>query len=679
MVDIRRYIDALYDACPSLSTVIRYIIPSPLEIRKVMLKACRIQGPFSTTSRLYTRHKSFMDISIYPVKFSYDGPELDSSQPSSLYSFITKYSDFFSDPIICGYISMALRYLPYLDYSSVEQVKMDTLIKELTASQGGGTRSPHLNYDALFNPGSVYRDGTPGQARIGSSLRGAARRLQSSKYPLVPRGGKKNIPLPSCSTTSYHPYERKLGRPIKTLDDVETVYIKYGVELYGKTEMRSVWRGNDLKPRVYYSRGPSLHRPSVYIQQIFNAFVDAFEETHRLHRHSTTVIHPDTDEILSIYDYSSFTSSLSEIRRFTIYLASIFHGFEIDVLDPHLGIVKADLGEILFQFNEDCNADPDFDASDIMHVEEYVLNHNTGMLGVPGNISSCTLLHGIHLMLVVRQRVKSKTVGDDAIAAVKIGDYGYLQEAIQDLGSVAKDKMESWSWHGDDDERIDERWDYKKRQINRLENVVITGNLIDFVPINLIGITNPFHRSFPTTPFRQQKKLISSLRKFYDDLASFPSEISELAQEVVYASMLPIYKDRKWMFGGGVDHLTGWAYAGICKRGIPFSTWIEHFSPWIRVTLPVVYEGLKQIPDSSAIGQVFYRVSDPVIAYMVRTGFLEDQTEYTEVVGRDLVDRFGALNSRLTSKIVTRKYVISCELYTWMLDHIIPSPSEDDA
>jgi len=650
----------------SLHILIGYIYAMDLPHRKVLLKACRVQGPFSKLSRFYLRHTELLEDRTYtPIFMAKPYKLIDPTLNQTCWEIITHYIDLFSDPVACGYVSMLVRYLPYHDYTSAEEEKEAAIVKELEASQGGGVVPQYtLNHRANFyhDKHTPYRPGFRPDMSISYKLRGGIRRI--SDKLIVPRLGKKNIPLPSDYKVTYQPYEVHTdGKPIRTLADVERVYYVSGVELSGVTRLKSVWRGNDLKPRIYYSRGASIHRASAFVQQIFNAFVDALECTHRLDRHNTSSLNPGKDDLLVIYDYSSFTSLLSELPRFTSILAEEFMETFVTVLDPHNGPVLASLGEILHEYNDECNRSPKFDASELLQVEEMVLTHNTGMLGVPGNISSATLLHGIHLSVLVQAARKCKVVGDDAIYHDKDLRDSMVREAIQDLGKVAMEKMESWSFSDDVEENLDSRFDYKKRPINRLENVILTGFLIDFPPLSLVGIINPMHRSFPETEETIDRKLAVRMCKFMDDLSHFPSGVSEIGAHIVYVSQKALYRMKNWKPNGGKTRIYT-SYPPICDQGLRYSDWIKNFHMDISLRLPVVYIGRKMKPDSYRTGQVFYQKSNALLSYLAAIGCLEDLTEYEMVACRDLIDYFGNVSPRLDS-IHVRKYAFTEDPPYW--------------
>lgn len=139
----------------------------------------------------------------------------------------------------------------------------------------------------------------------------------------------------------------------------------------GPTELRSSWKYNDLKPRVYYAQGPDAYFGSRFIQQLFNKMVDAFPTTNRYTRFSINSLESLTpNDIMFIYDYSSFTSSLSELKNFTQALANFFRGVDVTIVRSDVGPTLIDLGDLLDNYNATCNINPEYDVGPISEMAE---------------------------------------------------------------------------------------------------------------------------------------------------------------------------------------------------------------------------------------------------------------------------------------------------------------------
>jgi len=200
-------------------------------------------------------------------------------------------------------------------------------------------------------------------------------------------------------------------------------------------------------------------------------------------------------------------------------LAEYFSDTDITIVDSHKGIVIVNLGEMLREFNEACNLDPSFDTG-ILNWErvydEEIQRHNCGMLGVPGNISSCTLLHGIHLAVLLGSFV-CKVVGDDALGAGNVPeDVTDFVELLSNIGDISISKTEWWRPDPELNDDILQTWHYTKRPINRLDTRVNVGWQAIFPSIAiLMNISDSYHT---TAPFQSMgdhmKKVAAALTAF---------------------------------------------------------------------------------------------------------------------------------------------------------------------
>jgi hypothetical protein len=285
------------------------------------------------------------------------------------------------------------------------------------------------------------------------------------------------------------------------------------------------------------------------------------------------------------------------------------------------------------------------------------------------------LLHGIHLTVLVQSSRKCKVVGDDAIYHDKELRDSMVREAIQDLGKVAIEKMESWSYSDMVDEDVDSRFDYKKRPINRIENTVHTGFLIDFPPLTHADIYNPLHRTFLESKDTLERKAAVRMSKFMDDVYHFPSGVTEIGGHIISVSQRAIYNIRGWKHSGGRSTIYT-NYPPICDHGLQYSDWIVRFSSDLSLRLPVQYIGRKEKPDSYVVGQVFYRKSNALLSYLAAVKCLEDLTEYEMVSCRDLVDNFGVVSSRL-SDVHVRKYAFLEDPPYWFQNYFESLSLED--
>jgi hypothetical protein len=113
-----------------------------------------------------------------------------------------------------------------------------------------------------------------------------------------------------------------------TTFDLLMFYCLFGIQILGALELRQAWRFNDLKPRLYYCLGGSAFWDALFIRDLTKMFMAAFPSTHPFTRFDVKrIVRLSPEEILVTYDYSSFTTSLAELKYFMWYLATVFEGF----------------------------------------------------------------------------------------------------------------------------------------------------------------------------------------------------------------------------------------------------------------------------------------------------------------------------------------------------------------
>jgi hypothetical protein len=465
----------------------------------------------------------------------------------------------------------------------------------------------------------------------------------SRQHILVPRLSKKRLGRSDTINLPKTSYQESLQ--LSSLD-LEHIYAMTSIRVMSKTEMRVAWKPTDLKPRVFYAQGGLQHYASSLLQHVFNTFVDHLPITHRHGRFATSHLNGlNEDYLLLIYDYSSFTSTLKEIRAFCAHLADFFRGIVVRIVDAVEGIVPIDLGDLLHEYNDTCNTNPDFDVSLLLEVEDMVLSHSAGMLGVPGNITASTLIHGIHLAVIVGSLYRGKVVGDDAIGLFHTGDWEKesIVDAIRNLGDVAMEKAESWDPLAPEEENLDDRWDYVKRTINRTRYTVIQGKLPDVPDLRVgLGITNPSHTVIEDTPESRRRKFIRSHIRFLERNSLWLQQASELVIKVYTVYFRRCFNEHRLDHRGGFNREAGMWHPPCFDTAFSL--------PSMLVTLPTVndveysavfpcleiYEE-EDPPEEIAAGCLLYRKIDRITAYGLKMGWLVDHTERVYVEARELV------------------------------------------
>ncbi|DAD54837.1 TPA_asm: hypothetical protein [Armillaria mellea ambi-like virus 1] len=677
---LHSHVAALYSVSPVVASIAASIVYLPITIRKVLLTATRIQPPHLHSSSKFA--KRFADELDYMVPI-HSTMKSGVVKLLALRAFIEILLPYIQDPVGAGFISTLLRYLPYDDYTSVEETRDNAISKELSAAVSV-YHPATFQYLCLFSAEPRHRslpfaENVNQAPTIASSIRQSlthALFLISRTEIFVPKLSSKTI---KEFHTSHAPFEFYLRspRPIRTLEDVEEIYCRTGMRLAGATEVRAAWKPNNLAPRIYYARGPDVHFASSIIQAIFNLFVDSLWSTHRKDRFNIYGMDILPDEfILFIYDYASFTSKLREIRHFTGELADWCTGIEVQVLDGYMGPIYMDVGKILREYNEVCNIDPDFDASELLSVHEAVLSHNTGMLGVPGNISSCTLLHGIHLAMVLGRIQRGKVVGDDAIGEFDptLVSKEELLDALRNIGEISEAKMEFWEFEDElDDGAV---WNYVKRPLARFEGRPLLGQLVTWPGFNvLLDIINPFH-----VPLRYDaggcfRTACKQLLRFRRDLLSMTWD-KELLLPLVRNILIQFSRnyglfEMKYSLG----YIGDMTVKGIDVRnvivpplGAAFFTWTDReffdFHGDVLVKVPHWDQGYFYTEFS--IGGEFIARTNPVLSYLRKLSFLEAERS-------DVEARVSDLDSETLELLVTGslrykyKYTVVDDLPEWAI------------
>jgi hypothetical protein len=328
-------------------------------------------------------------------------------------------------------------------------------------------------------------------------------------------------------------------KPAVSTQDIESLYQKTGEKLSGPVEVRWAWKYNDLKPRVYYAIGASCYHAAKYVRPIFNELCDLLRSTNRRTRYSSHRLESlRNNATFFIYDYTSFTSELTELKFFVEKLSDFLRDVQVTIIDSFAGPTSVSLGDLLSEYNTVCNFEGIFDLGPIMGLaEDVICQAKTGMLGVYGNIVGCTTIHGWCLTTLCRSEDRCNAVGDDAEGEhYDPEDTIPLFPALQVLGAIAEDKTKRWT--GDiettfDEDPQDAQWQFLKRPITRWGNRILTGHLLQIPNMAyVVDVTNEYRTvPFPSIDERrhsycsQTGKLLDQIYSLGDALAEDDIEI----------------------------------------------------------------------------------------------------------------------------------------------------------
>jgi hypothetical protein len=206
-----------------------------------------------------------------------------------------------------------------------------------------------------------------------------------------------------------------------TSKDVIHHYIRTGTWPRGRTEMRQAWTPNILQPRTYFSWGGDAIACSSYLRNIFNDLADCFQPTQRKNRVQPDWLYdPDVPPGgFFFYDLTSFTSWFHEQVPFLKSVARGLSGTYIYLVGEDLTLTYHDVGSLIDGYVKYCNDFPPFVLSEKLgsygpDSEFLSLYHLcAGFLGVPGNLATCTLAHGLAMASRFDHPRQLQVPGDD--------------------------------------------------------------------------------------------------------------------------------------------------------------------------------------------------------------------------------------------------------------------------
>lgn len=339
-------------------------------------------------------------------------------------------------------------------------------------------------------------------------------------------------------------------------------YLLTGEKIQGNMEFRVGWKLNDLKPRGYYCNGGTGYFHSEYIKPICNALQDILPSTNVFTRYDTSRLTVDflsSTEFVVTYDYSSFTSSLAELKYFLFYLGSALKGETMTVLDVYLGLIEIDIGEYILEYNEVINQQAVVSTHRIL--ERYTEDENhmavdatdsevfmtrNGPLGVPGNIGFSTGLHGINLAAFTDSPDIDSCVGDDALLRLIKTLFAPFIRHTNALGHINDTKASTIEI---DLQRMDISEQQQYRYLKRPIGVDYFGRLYQGILLSFPGlaeIMNLFDpdqiRDVPDKPFADIAKAFSTqVGRFLSDLLQKCEQTLESEQEALLCILRRAY------------------------------------------------------------------------------------------------------------------------------------------
>lgn len=298
---------------------------------------------------------------------------------------------------------------PY-DSETVAQIYSDMVIKEMKVMESTPKRSEVQWHHLYTRDQPLHIDFRP-SANTNRSFRQIIDRWsrQLQENVIYPFSSTKTL-----SRITTREFNRLSGNHF---DDIcplqlEQYYAETGQVIESPCEMRQVWYPTQAVPRTYYAMGGTAYFRSRYLRDIFNVLADMLPSTNRYTRVQPSHTNFGIDEEVFVYDLTSFTSMFHEQRYFLSFLARILDGLEVVLFDTHTGFRKVLISDLILEYN-DLNSEPEYTVERVWNVD-LVLHHSVaGFLGVYGNLITCTIPHGLCLMSLRDESLKSWCAGDD--------------------------------------------------------------------------------------------------------------------------------------------------------------------------------------------------------------------------------------------------------------------------
>jgi len=127
---------------------------------------------------------------------------------------------------------------------------------------------------------------------------------------------------------------------------------------------------------------------------------------------------------------------MEEQINFLENLAEFCYGYTITMVTAVDGVVQEDLGHLISEYNHHCNIWPGVSYE---RFDEELLFHSAyqrvaGMLGVYGNLMTCTFAHGAVISTFGEDEDQSNVAGDDGLVPETEDDAVVIEAAIDLLG-----------------------------------------------------------------------------------------------------------------------------------------------------------------------------------------------------------------------------------------------------
>jgi len=208
----------------------------------------------------------------------------------------------------------------------------------------------------------------------------------------------------------------------------------------GPSQGKLKWTPADLKPRMYYALGGD-HFGSAETRDLLLDLQQQFPFIANKTRVDPSRLNIGPHTCCLAYDFSTFTSNLSEVQNFIEQLAEYADLRKATVLrvDPTYGITRSPLGDLfreLASYHDHPEYTLPFDETG--HAYEAA---QAGFLGTYSNIVVSTILHGLFVYAMRGDPDSFNVAGDDGIILLSPDEVDETFSQLTVLGELAREKV----------------------------------------------------------------------------------------------------------------------------------------------------------------------------------------------------------------------------------------------
>lgn len=444
--------------------------------------------------------------------------------------------------------------------------------------------------------------------------------------------------------------------------DLEYVYHHYGVEVPGPCEMRQKWYCSNLQPRTYYAQGGAAYHTSKYLAIPLVELCDILPSTNRRSRvdPGRIVIRSPTDDV-AYYDLTSFTSNLHPHTEFMYRLAKYCMGAEVSILDSVHGIIKRDLGVLIYEYTDTNLQKPSYTLPSKYADPSVVHYHNiAGFLGVYGNIASATFIHGMVMGMSHSFYDENNVAGDDGLDVTDCIDD--TLEVVSSMGLVKDDKTFRQS---------EGCCIHLKRPITRIGERLLHGQLFTWPSLEPgeidIDIRYPYLRRMSKRD--RQDSMSGAVTAFLRKLEFQTFDTQEL--DVIDTFLSYIYEKYKLPREGCVPQITH-TDSGFIPA---YERRFIGMDP-IRNTIVRNYANIAKLPlrgkldwEYGMLGEDTFECNNTkLLSHLAALGYLEQEKNSILVFGQDGLDRL--IKEYVDPDPQIYRYTVIYDLPVWTTDFV---------